>query len=151
MPCRKNNFQRSLVFNQEHCILFIAMNYIYCKISMPIFQANFPKNRASNKGPPTNIEKKNQSYIKQKHLEFLLAAISSRLQRIVHCFLPYFHAVWKYQPSLASYEPRKVLCPGQCIIKVLSIPNAVITVYRVNSLVPTDFATLASQDGDSYR
>ena len=24
---------------------------------MPIFQANFPKNQASNKGPPTNIEK----------------------------------------------------------------------------------------------
>ena len=25
---------------------------------MPIFQANFPKIRAPNKGPPTNIEKK---------------------------------------------------------------------------------------------
>ena len=25
---------------------------------MPIFQADFPKNEASNKGPPMNIEKK---------------------------------------------------------------------------------------------
>ena len=27
-------------------------------LKMPIFQANISKNRASNKGPPTNIERK---------------------------------------------------------------------------------------------
>ena len=41
-----------------------------------------------------------------------------------------------------------MLCPGQCIFKVLSIPSAEITAYRVNSLLPTDFVTLASEDGD---
>ena len=79
-----------------------------------------------------------------------------RLQRIVplnkvHCFWPYFHFVQKYQPSLASCEPCAVLCPGQCKFKVLSIPSVEITIYRVNSLLPTDFATLASQEGDPYQ
>ena len=58
-------------------------------------------------------------------------------------------ALPKYQPSLASCEPRTVLCPGQCIFKALSIPTAEITSKLVNSLLPTDFPTLAFQDGDS--
>ena len=36
-------------------------------------------------------------------------------------------------------------------IKVLSVRSAKTTVYHVNSLLPTDFATLASQDGDLYQ
>ena len=59
-----------------------------------------------------------------------------------------FLTLRKYQPSLASCEPRAVLCPGQCIFKVLSIPSEEITVYCVNSLLPTDFSTLAFQDGN---
>ena len=56
----------------QYCLQYRPLKY--CKISitgpcsnrgpfpsldakMPIFQANFPKNRASNKGPPANIEK----------------------------------------------------------------------------------------------
>ena len=56
------------------------------------FQAIFPKNRASNKGPPTNIEK-NLPCLMQKHLKFILSSefLIDRLQRIVplnkvHCF-----------------------------------------------------------------
>ena len=93
----------------------------------------------------------------QEHLEFVSSSefLVVRLQRIVplnkvHCFLLYFQFVRKYRPSLASCEHRTVLCPGQCIFKVLSIPRTEITIYCVNRLLPTDFATLASQDFDPY-
>ena len=39
-----------------------------------IFQANFPKNRAFNKGPPTNIEKKIGPALCRNISNFLLAA-----------------------------------------------------------------------------
>ena len=58
---------------------------------MPIFQANFPKNRSSNKTPPMNIEK-NRSYLSQKHLKFVICSefLVVRLQGIVlnkvYCF-----------------------------------------------------------------
>ena len=46
---------------------------------MPIFQANFHKNWASNKDPPMNIEKNKWCYVMQKHLEFVIKQrISSR-------------------------------------------------------------------------
>ena len=88
----------------------------------------------------------------QKHLKFVNSSEFLHLQRIVPlnkvlCFRPYFHFVRKYRPLLASCEPRTVFCPGQSIFKVLSIPSAELTVYRVNSLLPTDFAALASQYG----
>ena len=41
--------------------------------------------------------------------------------------------------------------PVQCYaLDRASIPRAEITVYCVNSLLPMDLATLASQDGDPY-
>ena len=48
------------------------------------FQANFPKCWASNKSPPTNIEK-NWSYVMLKHLKFVISSIFQVvcLQRIV--------------------------------------------------------------------
>ena len=82
------------------------------------------------------ILKKNRSFVMQKHLQIVISSdfLVVRLQRSVplnkvNCFLPYFHFVPKYQPSQASCEPHTVLCPGQCIFKVLSIPSVEITVY----------------------
>ena len=89
-----------------------------------------------------------QIYISREFLVVCLQWIVP--PNMVHCLRPYFHFVRKYQPSLASCEPRIVLCPGQCIFKVLSIPCSEITVYRVNTLLPTDFATLASRDSNPY-
>ena len=72
---------------------------------IPIFQANFSQNRTSNKGPPTNIEKK-WSYVMQKHLEFVISSefLVVRLQRIVplnkvHCFDPTFILSGKTDPT----------------------------------------------------
>ena len=120
---------------------------------MPIFQANFPQNRASNKSPPVNIGKKICHALRRNISNLLLQQISSSPPP-TNCSSKQgksFLTLWKYQPSLASCEPCTVLCPGQCIFKVLLIPSAEITVYRVNSILPTDFATLAFQDGDPYR
>ena len=90
----------------------------------------------------------------QKHLEFVISSeflvVIVPLNK-VNCFLLYFHFVRKYLPWLASCEPRTVLCHGQCIFKVLLIPSAEIAFYPVNSLLPTDLSTLASQDGDPYQ
>ena len=74
----------------------------------------------------------------QKHLEFVISSqyLAVRLQRIV---------------PLNNVHYRTVLCPGKCIFKVLSILSAEITVYRVNSLLPMDSATLAFKDGDPYQ
>ena len=53
---------------------------------MPIFQANFQKNQASNKGQPRNIEEeKKRSYFIQKHLQFVISSefLVIRLQQTV--------------------------------------------------------------------
>ena len=49
------------------------------------FSSKLPKNQASNKGPPTNIEEKNRSYLIQKSLEFVI-----RCKFLVLCLLSYF-------------------------------------------------------------
>ena len=89
----------------------------------------------------------------QKRLEFVISSkfLVVHLQQIVplnkvYCFWPYFHFVRN-----TKLWPRTVLCLGQCIFKVLTIPSMEKNVYRVISLLPTDLATLASEDGDSYR
>ena len=41
---------------------------------MPIFQANFPKNQASIKGPPTDIEEKISPALCRNTSNLLLAA-----------------------------------------------------------------------------
>ena len=56
----------------------------------------------------------------QKDLEFVISSVFLvvRLQRIVPLNkVPCFITLWKYQPSLASYEPLTVLCPGYLVRK----------------------------------
>ena len=123
-----------------------------------LFEARFFWKLAWNIEIKMNIEKKKPvlHYAEASRIyissEFLAVGLQQNVPlNKVHCFWHYFHFVRKYLPSLASCEPCTVLCPGQCIFKVLSIPSMEITVYCVNSLLPTDFATLASQDSNPYR
>ena len=52
---------------------------------MLIFQANFPKNRASDKGQSTNIEKISPALCSNNDLEFVISSefLVVSLQRIV--------------------------------------------------------------------
>ena len=57
--------------NQAHALIEAHSQVWTPKV--PIFQANFPKNRASNNGTPMKILK-NRSYVMQKHLEFVISS-----------------------------------------------------------------------------
>ena len=126
LVCNGGGTVKSLL--QAHALLIEAHSPVWMG-KIPIFQTNFPKKSRLIKAQP-RILKKNWFYVMQKHLAFVISSkfLVVRLQQIVpqnkvHCFWPYFHLVGKYQPWLACCEPRTVLCPGQCIFKVLSIPS----------------------------